>query len=47
VLPLASAAGAALPSAARVKGTTTPRRPAAAKPSAHVASGLKLNTKEP
>ena len=46
-LPLASAAGVALPSAARVKGTTTPRRPAAAKPSAHVASGLKLNTKEP
>ncbi len=51
VVPLGSATGALPTSAVRVPGTGaaagTARRPAAAKPSAHVASGLQLSTKEP
>ena len=49
VAPLASTAQATSTQPARVPGTATnnPRRPPAAKPSAHVASGLQLSTKEP
>ncbi len=46
-LPIASAASVASTLPARVPGTSNAHRPAAAKPSAHVASGLKLSTKEP
>ena len=47
VLPVTSAARGAPPATVRVPGTAAARRPPATKPSAHVASGLKLSTKEP
>jgi len=47
VLPVTSAARAAPTLSARAPGTSSPRRPAAPKPSARVASGLQLSTKEP
>ena len=47
VSPLSSRAVVAPSLPTRVPATASARRPPAAKPSAHVASGLKLNTKEP
>ena len=47
VLPVSSAAAVASTPPARAPSTKAPRSPAAAKPSAHVASGLTLSTKEP
>ena len=47
VVPLGSAVGVAPSLPVRVPGTSNPRRPAGAMPSAHVASGLQLSTKEP
>jgi len=47
VLPVRSAAAAAPTAAIRAPSPGNARRPPAAKPSAHVASGLQLSTKEP
>jgi serine/threonine-protein kinase len=47
VLPLSSASSVAPSLPARVPSTGNLRRPAAPKPSAHIASGLQLSTKEP
>jgi len=47
ISPVSSAAAVAPPPPIRVPATSSARRPPAAKPSAHVASGLKLSTKEP
>ena len=47
VLPVNSAASIAPQASVRVPSTSNVRRPAAPKPSTHVASGLQLSTKEP
>jgi len=47
VVPVSSAAAIPTPLPIRVPPPVNAHRPPAAKPSAHVASGLKLNTKEP
>jgi len=48
VLPLSNAPSVApAASSIRLPGPSNPRRPVAPKPSAHVASGLQLSTKEP
>jgi len=47
VLPVSSALSVTPPSPARVQSSSNVRRPAPPKPSAHIASGLQLSTKEP
>lgn len=47
VTPVATSAAPAQPPPARATSAEKPRRPAAPKPSAHVAPGLQLSTKEP